>query len=141
MSISRTARRVCAVITMTVLTGFAPSSRAQSDMPKEQLEAYKIMVQADQSRARGSFTEALQGYREAELNYRLVAKNRPDWHPEIVQYRMTYCANQIEAMLAQVGKTEDQLLAEPSVNEGELAKARAKQTELLGQQEKLEEKL
>jgi chromosome segregation ATPase len=114
------------------LAAMPTAGRGESPMPREQLDAYVAMIQADRARDRGAFKEAVQGYREAQLAYERLAKTRPELDPRIVEFRRTYCANQIDALLKQAGKSEEELLAEPpSPDEGALATSRARYVELL----------
>ena len=116
-----------------------PPVRAQNDLPKDQLDAYVAMIQADRARDKGDYKTAVQGYREALLRYRNLSQANPSWHPDIVEYRLTYCANEIEAILRQVDKTEEQLVEEETVADGdELARLRALYSEALKAQASLQ---
>ena len=58
-------------------------------------EAYISLVQADQSLEAGRLDEALAQYKTAREYYLQLAKDFPGWEPKIIQYRKTYCDNQI----------------------------------------------
>jgi chromosome segregation ATPase len=112
-------RLFLAVLGLTLLAGVpaapaqvpAPAARASSDQPAEQIDAYVALVQADQARNRGQWKTAIQQYREAMKQYGLLVEKHPNWNPEIVQYRLTYCGNEVQAILQKTGKTEAELLA------------------------------
>lgn len=74
------------------------AGRAQaelSDPAQIQTEAYINLVQADQSLDAGRLDEALSQYQAARDYYLRLAKDFPGWEPRVIQYRKTYCDNQI----------------------------------------------
>ena len=77
--------------------GFAvrPAQAAFSDPAQIQTEAYVNLVQADQSLDAGRLDEALAQYQTARDYYLQIAKEYPGHEPRIIQYRKTYCDNQI----------------------------------------------
>ena len=76
--------------------GFAaPASAALTDPAQIQTEAYVNLVQADQSLDAGRLDEALTQYQAARDYYLQLAKDFPGWEPRVIQYRKTYCDNQI----------------------------------------------
>lgn len=76
----------------------AGPARAQDDLTPDQVSAYVALVKADQARERGARAEALQGYRDAQARYTAIARKDPRWHPELVQYRLSYCRAEIAAL-------------------------------------------
>ncbi len=68
---------------------------ALTDPAQIQTEAYVNLVQADQGLDAGRLDEALTQYRAARDYYLQLASDFPGWEPRIVQYRKTYCDNQI----------------------------------------------
>jgi len=76
----------------------AGPARAQDDLTPDQVSAYVALVKADQARERGARSEALQGYRDAQARYTAIARKDPRWHPELVQYRLSYCRAEIAAL-------------------------------------------
>ena len=66
-----------------------------SDPAQIQTEAYINLVQADQSLDAGRLDEALSQYQAARDYYLRLAKDFPGWEPRVIQYRKTYCDNQI----------------------------------------------
>ncbi len=70
---------------------------------QEASDAYVALVQADQARDRSDWKAAAQGYREATQRYTKLNKQYPTWEPDIVQYRVAYCMNQIEVIGQKTG--------------------------------------
>jgi tetratricopeptide (TPR) repeat protein len=68
---------------------------ALTDPAQIQTEAYVNLVQADQSLDAGRLDEALAQYNAARDYYQQLAKDFPGWEPRVIQYRKTYCDNQI----------------------------------------------
>ena len=84
------------VLLAALAGGFAaPVSAALTDPAQIQTEAYVNLVQADQSLDAGRLDEALAQYQAARDYYRQLAKDFPGWEPRVIQYRKTYCDNQI----------------------------------------------
>ena len=84
------------VLLAALAGGFAaPASAALTDPAQIQTEAYVNLVQADQSLDAGRLDEALTQYKAARDYYRQLAKDFPGWEPRVIQYRKTYCDNQI----------------------------------------------
>lgn len=72
-----------------------PAAAAFVDPAQIQTEAYVNLVQADQSLDAGRLDEALSQYQTARDYYLQLARDYPGWEPRIIQYRKTYCDNQI----------------------------------------------
>jgi len=66
-----------------------------TDPAQIQTEAYVNLVQADQSLDADRLDEALSQYKVAREFYLQLAKDFPGWEPRVIQYRKTYCDNQI----------------------------------------------
>jgi len=66
-----------------------------SDPAQIQTEAYVNLVQADQGLDAGRLDEALAQYQVARDYYQQLARDFPRWEPRIIQYRKTYCDNQV----------------------------------------------
>ena len=71
---------------------------AQENLTQDQVAAYVAVVKADHARDRGALDEAQRLYRDAVEKYRAIAKKYPDWHPDVVQYRLSYCENELAAL-------------------------------------------
>ena len=87
--------RLCVLLAVLVGGFAAPASAALTDPAQIQTEAYVNLVQADQSLDAGRLDEALAQYQAARDYYLRLAKDFPGWEPKIIQYRKTYCDNQI----------------------------------------------
>lgn len=85
-------------VILGLLCALAGAARAEDDLTPDQVSAYVSLVKADQARDRGALDEALQGYREAQARYGAIARKDPRWHPELVQYRLSYCTEEIAAL-------------------------------------------
>ncbi len=79
----------------------------EPDATSETTDAYIALVQADGARDRQDWKGAVSGYRDALSRYQRIAKSRPDWQPDVVQYRITYCENQIDSAIRAAGRLED----------------------------------
>ncbi|HEY8240152.1 MAG TPA: hypothetical protein VIH35_01835 [Kiritimatiellia bacterium] len=86
---------------------------AEDPAAKVQTDAYLAVIQADDARDGAAWPDAVRWYRNAIGLYEDLARSRPGWHPQIVQYRLTYCANEIAQILQRTGKSEKDLLAAP----------------------------
>ena len=87
----------------------APPAMAQT--PQEHTDAYVAMVKADMARDKANWRAAILQYREAMRLYSVVIEKYPQWNPDIIRYRLTYCANEINGVLQKSGKTEAELLS------------------------------
>ena len=87
--------RLCVLLAVLAGGFAAPASAALTDPAQIQTEAYVNLVQADQSLDAGRLDEALAQYKAARDYYLQLAKDFPGWEPKIIQYRKTYCDNQI----------------------------------------------
>ena len=87
----------CYVILLALAAGLgSAAARAELTDPAQiQTEAYINLVQADQSLDAGRLDEALTQYQAARDYYLRLAKDFPGWEPRVIQYRKTYCDNQI----------------------------------------------
>ena len=89
------ATRILALLAVLAGGFAAPVSAALTDPAQIQTEAYVNLVQADQSLDAGRLDEALTQYKAARDYYLQLAQDFPGWEPKIIQYRKTYCDNQI----------------------------------------------
>lgn len=67
-------------------------------------EAYVLLTGADEARDRGEQDVAIAFYSQAGKRYAKLATGYPDWTPEVVKFRITYCSNQLEALRAMAGE-------------------------------------
>jgi tetratricopeptide (TPR) repeat protein len=98
-----------AVALLAAPAGFAQETK-QTDSPPAATDAYAAMTQADESRDNEDWAGAISGYRDALGLYRRLASSRPDWEPEAVRYRISYCANQIEKIGRTTGQSASELV-------------------------------
>ena len=88
--------RIPAILLALACWFLAGGARAALTDPAQiQTEAYVNLVQADQSLDAGRLDEALSQYKAARDYYLQLAKDFPGWEPRVIQYRKTYCDNQI----------------------------------------------
>ena len=88
--------RILAITLALACWLFASEAQAALTDPAQiQTEAYVNLVQADQSLDAGRLDEALSQYKVARDYYLQLAKDFPGWEPRVIQYRKTYCDNQI----------------------------------------------
>ncbi len=73
-------------------------ARAQQDLTREQVAAYVALTKADRAREKGETGAAIAAYEEALGKYATIKKQDPRWHPDVVQYRLAYCANELEKL-------------------------------------------
>ncbi|MDY0145300.1 MAG: hypothetical protein RBS84_04820, partial [Kiritimatiellia bacterium] len=80
-----------------VCVGLLPSvaQAALTDPGQIMNEAYISLVQGDQSLDAARLDEALALYVQAQEYYQRLARDFPGFEPRIIQYRKTYCDNQI----------------------------------------------
>jgi len=72
------------------------SAHAQS--PEDQyVRIYNLIQQADALNGNGQFTQALPKYLEAQSALQRMQKLRPEWNPKVVNFRLNYLAEKIEA--------------------------------------------
>ena len=83
------------VLVCTAVGMVLPAQAALTDPAQIQTEAYINLVQADQSLDAGRLDEALSQYKTARDYYAQLARDFPGWEPRVIQYRKTYCDNQI----------------------------------------------
>lgn len=128
--------------------GVSLSVRAEPEetpVMRESSDAYVTLVQADQARDQQDWRNALASYRDAMDRYRRVAETYPDYEPDIVQYRMTYCANQIEAITRKTGRSEEEWKSssetEPAPKEGDPEGYRERYFALLRESQYLRQRL
>ncbi|HOW96922.1 MAG TPA: tetratricopeptide repeat protein [Kiritimatiellia bacterium] len=92
---------------ISVLTLLALPSPAEEDpnspFLQDLTEAYVTLGRANRAREEESWEQALSLYEDAHAQYRRLHNLYPDRQPDIVQYRLADCANQIEALRRRLG--------------------------------------
>lgn len=89
--------KTTAALLLALLAGLAagPAPAALTDPAQITTEAYVNLVQGDQSLDAGRLEESLALYKTARDYYLQLSRDFPDWEPRVIQYRLTYCENQI----------------------------------------------
>lgn len=89
--------RLAAALLAAACAGLLPTpARAMLTDPAQIMnEAYIQLVQGDQSLDAGRLEEAFAFYEQAREHYERLAREFPGFEPRIIQYRKTYCDNQI----------------------------------------------
>lgn len=72
-----------------------PAPAALTDPGQIQTEAYINLQLGEESLDAGRLDDALAQYQTARNFYQQLAKDFPGWEPRVIQYRKTYCDNQI----------------------------------------------
>lgn len=104
--------------------------------PTEHIEAYVLVVQAQQEEQKGRLDEALGLYRKGHEQYLKVARIYPQWQPEVVRYRISDCQNQMERIQRLLGQSGAPLNAPapeadaPEINPGPAVDIAALQEEI-----------
>src|SRR2546426_3108806 len=90
-------------------------SQARAEEPDDEyVRIYNLVQQADGLMASGQSSEAKEKYREAQNSLQTFQKGRPDWHPQVVQFRLRYLAEKLQPLSADVGsRTETPEKAAP----------------------------
>jgi len=124
------------VLAIAALTG-AHSTQAQ--VPPEQVEAYVLVIKAEQAEKDGDVKTAQELYTSALKTYRQVGRENPKWRPDLVQYRIAHCLNQIERLgreLEKVAAPEE--LPADKTEKAELDTIAAERVEMMAKSEALE---
>ncbi|HMP89507.1 MAG TPA: hypothetical protein PJ991_04865 [Kiritimatiellia bacterium] len=66
--------------------------------PPEHVEAYVMIVKAEQAEQVGDPASAFQYYGKALELYRIVASDYPEWQPAVVRSRVTACRNHLDRL-------------------------------------------
>ena len=68
----------------------------------EEAAAYAVLVKADEARDRHEFQAASDHYKKASELYTTLSQAAPGWEPDVIQYRLVYCADQIQSIKRQL---------------------------------------
>ncbi|HUA67770.1 MAG TPA: tetratricopeptide repeat protein [Candidatus Saccharimonadales bacterium] len=102
-------------LTVFVMSVFSlwlsPAARAQQNPDDQYLVIYALIQQADASNNSGEPRQALKDYIEAQTDLETFHRVFPEWHPKIVSFRLSYLADKIAEVTAQLPTTN----ASPSV--------------------------
>jgi Flp pilus assembly protein TadD len=75
----------------------APQARAEGP-DDEYVHIYNVIQQGDASSASGQVAQALASYEEAQISLKRLQKTYPEWHVNVVNYRLNYLAAKIAAV-------------------------------------------
>jgi tetratricopeptide (TPR) repeat protein len=77
----------------------APACHAQKPQSSDRfVEIYFLIQAGDAARADNNAATAAAKYTEALNLLRQIKAEKPDWHPQIVDYRLKYCTQQLQAL-------------------------------------------
>lgn len=85
-----------AVLLAALLLAVALDARAQS-VEEQYVRIYNLIQQADALGGSGQFEQALPKYLEAQSALKQIQKFNPSWNPKVVNYRLEYLAERINA--------------------------------------------
>ncbi len=88
-----------------------------------QTQAYVFLVQGDYAQDTEKWESAIKHYQNALKQFRHVTKEHPNWQPDSVRYRTSYCANQIAEIKLKTDAKKDSKSQEESRSIHELEKA------------------
>jgi Tfp pilus assembly protein PilF len=85
------------VLLAALLVAGVLTTSAQS--PEDQyVRIYNLIQQADALNSKGQFTQALPKYLEAQSALQRIQKVSPEWNPKVVNFRLNYLAEKIDAV-------------------------------------------
>jgi len=90
------ARLIFNLLMAVAAIGLMSAGTATAQTPPEHIEAYVKSIKAEQAEQDGDLDASLSLYKESLQLYQGVSEQFPQWRPDIVQYRITQTANQIE---------------------------------------------
>jgi len=61
--------------------------------------AYQTLIKADEFRDKADWSKAAALYQDALQTYQSLGRKYPDWQPGVVRFRISYCTNQIAAIV------------------------------------------
>ena len=100
------------ILTTLLAVAFAMSSlRAQTPAPPDitdlQTTAYMAIMRGDQARDADQLPEATQAYQEALKGYQRIQQIDPAFKAKIIDYRLSYCTNQLKDLQSRMAKQEN----------------------------------
>lgn len=88
--------RLSALLVTLLLIVATSSGRAQS-AEEQYVRIYNLIQQADALNGNGQFAQALPKYLEAQTALKRIQKFNPEWNPKVVNYRLGYLTEKIDA--------------------------------------------
>ncbi|HNS81870.1 MAG TPA: hypothetical protein PKM67_10480, partial [Kiritimatiellia bacterium] len=89
-----------------------------------QLNAYSATVAGDRAKGNNDLVAAFEAYERSYNLYKELSESHPDWQKDIVQYRLTYCRDQMDALRPQIASAPASA-AKPAPAPAEKAPAKA----------------
>lgn len=77
-------------------------------------EAYSLLSAADEARDQQKAGDATELYRRAVAAYEQLSERYPEWRREVVQFRIIYCRDQIDALQRRFGESSTAPSQEPT---------------------------
>ena len=81
-----------------LLSGLVRGEESTDGVVSAEAAAYAVLVKADEARDHHEFQDAVDHYKNASELYQAVSQAAPDWEPDVMQYRLSYCADQIQSI-------------------------------------------
>ncbi len=98
---------------------FMTSHPARGDIADDFLKGYILIQEGDASEKGGEKEAAVEKYSGALKVLRKVARSSPDWNPNIIAYRMKYCAEHVIKNGGKVEAEEVDVAAGPGASTAE----------------------
>lgn len=101
------------LVAFFILAATAPAQETPPASVQFQ-NAYKLLSQADAKRDTRQLSDAINMYSDALNAYIDLANKYPNWQSSVVKFRITYCNEQVETLLKEVGS-----MSEPTPSDAE----------------------
>lgn len=85
---------------VAILHGASGSVVLTRSPSSQYVVAYDSMIQADWLKKQGMPDEAIELYMEAQIRFQQLAADHPLWEPNVVAFRITYCADALTQLRA-----------------------------------------
>ena len=89
---------VMCVFGLAAVAGGAEAAPPAGDAESTRTAAYLALVRADEAHGSGRAADARRGYTDARDLYLQLREVFPDWQPDIVAYRVSYCEEQLDRL-------------------------------------------
>ncbi len=96
------------------LSGLVHGEDSTDRIVSAEATAYDVLIKADGARDRHEFQTATEQYQQAAELYRALSQTAPGWEPDVIKYRLSYCADQIQTIKRQMRMTGKSPPARPA---------------------------
>lgn len=96
------------------LSGIVHGEDSADRIVSAEAAAYAVLIKADGARDRHDFQAATEQYQQASDLYRALSQTAPGWEPDVIKYRLSYCADQIQSIKRQMMTTGKSPAARPA---------------------------